>query len=376
VIQRRRKPAQRAFAGLTGHQFEHDVSLPTATPPPAAADDVSKDKDADGERRDVLARIIKTLRRVHNLTATDVRTTFYPKSIESLRALAKEYDIKLPEPNPLDNDLLEQFENRQEKKKKDAERKRLERKSKSDQLITIKKQLRTPVAEVVKAAKQTELECQVEEREQRMALGGSGKYMTNAPHSKGELITGGNDSEQMGKMAAARNRAAFLGSTSVDLDTGEAFWPENDRGRVVPEGTGQRPSERESDEDDEDPDSTKDARDNKDERGRDADILPDDKFEVKLNDFDFDQQFTNLLNIYFVKVFSLDPTCNESYFICRLCERPFYWEREAKRHIEMVHGDERHPDHDVRFGDVIKRYIKSGRKAPKNLPTPNPSRTP
>jgi hypothetical protein len=55
-------------------------------------------KDEERDRRDVLARIVKKLKRVHDLTRAEVRATFYPKSIESLRLLAKDYDIEQPLP--------------------------------------------------------------------------------------------------------------------------------------------------------------------------------------------------------------------------------------------------------------------------------------
>ena len=284
---------------------------------------------------------------------------------------------------------------KQIKKQMRAQSARDRRKRNAEQLASIKEKLKTPIAEIKKAAEeQTKLDKQGQAR----ASMKRGLFLTDAPVGKGKLVNGGYNSEQMELVTAARGRAAALGSPDYEQlgipksASDPAFWPENDRGRVVPEGRGQRPGDREDDEgEDEGPDSTDDARDNKDERGGSAPILPGSTFQVKLNDgkqdqkeHDYDLLMGMLVARYCVKtkVFKNEffycascgakqprtesiQTCarceakngedNGYLHVCRLCRSECDGFIAAKQHIDRVHGSENHPEHDDRFGDLTRR---------------------
>jgi len=219
---------------------------------------------------------------------------------------------------------------------KRAQAARDRRKRNAEQLDAIKKALRTPITEIKKAAEE---QARLDKEAKVLGSMNRGKWMTDAPTGMGELVlTGG--SKEMELVAGARGRAAALGSPKSNPQTGTAFWPENDRGRIVPEGTG--PGDREDDTD-----------------------ASGSKFRVKLNDFDSDGLFQELFHIYFVRIEpgELDDL-NTGNLVCSLCKRRFYWERRCKAHIEAVHGDEREPEHDSRYGNVIYKYLKCGRKMP------------
>jgi hypothetical protein len=288
-------------------------------------------KDDDGDRRDVLARIVKKLKRVHDLTRTEVRATFYPQSIESLRVLAKDYDIELPEhlladTIEYDTDLLEEFEKRQEKKNKDAERKRLGRKLKTQQRAAIKVALKIPVREIIEMAKQSGLQQRLAEwKQQRETSMNPGRYLTGDPDQQ-QLITN-TDTE---KVAAAVGRAASLGSPSFDSETGEPQWPEGDRRHVQPQGAGSEASEEQN-----------------------AGIK---RFEVKLDEptegplgFPYSEWLSAAARKYFAH--------EKDFFVCRLCAFDCFWVQDSEQHLREVHGDDG-PKHDQRFGNVIQRHIE------------------
>ena len=318
------------------------------------------------------------------LSSKPAETTVAMLEPETAPVAAEPAPLGTPVP-PETETLLDSIE-----KGKAAKYQRERRKLKAEQLAAIKKALQTPIAEIkIAAEEQTRLD-----KLARAQTGlRRGLFLTDAPTGKGELVTGGYDSEQMGLVAAARDRAAVLGSPTGDSDSDEEYWPENDRCRVKPEGTGQNPGDREDDAADDDPDSSEDAKDNKDERGKDADILPGEKFFVKLNDFDNDGLLAELVSFYFVKFYEFrsddyffcvwcgakgesDSTelvcrrCGATHagdpkiFICRLCGIVCYGDKAAKKHIEDSHGDDRESGHDPRFGNVIYRYLKGGRKMP------------
>ncbi len=208
---------------------------------------------------------------------------------------------------------------------KEAARQRARRRTKQEQLAAIKKALRTPIAEIKAAA---------EARAKAIAQPGSmsrGKYMTDAPTGKGELVPSGN----IESIVAARGRSAALGSSTIDPETGEAYWPENDRQRVKPEGIGERDNE-------------------KTPPKKDVDGLPAarQKFLVKLNDVDREGVVRELAYEYVKE--------DESGCLCRLCQT--FVTQHAVDHIETVHGDESEPTHDPRFGDLIDAYIKRQEK--------------
>lgn len=282
---------------------------------------------------------------------------------------------------PLDAEtMLERQEQAKRQKRAKVARDRRERNA--QQLAAIRERLKIPIAQIQKEAKE---KTKADRHEAALNSMNRGRYMTDAPTSKGELVVGGG-SEEMELIAAARDRAALLGGSN-----GPEFWPENDRKRVMPEGTGQRPGDREDDGIDDDPDACEDAKDNRDERGKDAPILPGSTFEVKLRDGKEDQKayeygllLRALVRPCFVKAEiseigfaychhcgakqeKFEPVFNcircdfknrgeiTHVYICRLCGLDCLY---PEGHIHQVHGDENQPGHDSRFGNITRRPEK------------------
>jgi hypothetical protein len=210
------------------------------------------------------------------------------------------------------------------KAQEEAARQRTRRKSKKEQLAEIKKRLKVPIAEVKAAA---------EARAKAIARPGSmnqGRYMPDAPTGKGELETGGYGPEKLETVAAARGRSVGLGSHTIDSDTGEAVWSDNDRKRWQAQGLG-APSD-----------------DNYETTGGahlDESQTP---FDVKLNDVDKERMIGELAYEYVKE--------DESGRLCQLCQ--IFIAESAGDHIESVHGDENELTHDDRFGNLIDAYIK------------------
>jgi hypothetical protein len=276
----------------------------------------------------------------------------------------------------------------QQKKQIRAQQARDRRKRNAEQLAAIKEKLKTPIAEIRRAAEE---QAKLDRKVRALSSLRRGSFLIDAPTGKGELVTGGYDSEQIELVAGTRERAAILGSPTFDPETGEEYWPENDRGRVVPEGTGHRPGDGEDDEEDDGPDSTDEARDNRTERDKDAPILPGTTFQVKLKDgkedqkaHDYDLLLGVLVSSYcaetqiFKNEFAYCASCgakqqraesvytcircqaknggdNGHLHICRLCGSECDGFVEAKQHIHRVHGSESNPEHDDRFGDITRR---------------------
>jgi hypothetical protein len=268
-----------------------------------------------------------------------------------------------------------------------AQQARDRRKRNTEQLAAIKEKLKTPIAEIKRAAEE---QAKLDNKARARSSMRRGSFLTDAPTGTGELVSGGYDSEKMEHVAGARERTAILGSPTGDPEA-EEYWPENDRGRVVPEGSGQRPGDREGDQEDEGPDSTDEARDNRSERGKDAPILPGSTFRVKLKDGKDDQEahdYELLLgmlvswycveNQIFKNEFTYCASCgakqkrtesiytcircqakngedNGHLHICRLCGSQCDGFVQAKQHIDRVHGTEGNPEHDIRFGDITRR---------------------
>jgi hypothetical protein len=255
---------------------------------------------------------------------------------------------------------MQNVENREKRAKAARER----RKRKAEQLAAIKKALQTPIAEITKAAEERRRIVEEQAAAERLPLMSAGKFATGG----GEVVP----VKDIEAVDAALQRGETLRNPNIDPEEEEqSAYADDDRRNVRPEGSG--PTETNPDDEREDEEeNTKDAKDNKVD-GKDADILPGAKFPVKLNDFDYDEMFQNLFNTYFIKV--VPPGCDikskECFYFCRLCEISLDWERTSKTHIEMVHGDEREPTHDPRFGNVVKEYTKSKRKrsSPKNAVT-------
>jgi hypothetical protein len=281
--------------------------------------------------------------------------------------------------------ILDQMERTKKEKRAQAARDR--RKRQAQQLAAIKERLKIPIAVIQKEAEER---AKADRHEAAQGSVNRGRYMTDAPTGKGELVTGGG-SEEMELIAAARDRAVALGSSNYDDETGEEFWPENDRRRVIPEGTGQRPGDREDDGIDDDPDASENAKDNIDERGKDAPILPGSTFEVKLKggeEYQKAHEYGLLLKALvrpcFVKVeisetgFAYCYSCGAKQektepvyncircdsknsgetthvYICRLCGLDCLY---PEGHIHQIHGDENQPEHDLGFGNITRKPEK------------------
>jgi|SRR5271157_812091 len=55
---------------------------------------------------------------------------------------------------------------------------------------------------------------------------------------------------------------------------------------------------------------------------------------------------------------------DDRLFVCKLCGVAIDGERGAACHMMAVHGDETSPNHDPRFGNVLRRWLRGGRKPP------------
>ncbi len=209
---------------------------------------------------------------------------------------------------------------------KEAARQRARRRTKQEQLAAIKERLKTPITEIKAAA---------EARAKAIARPGSmnrGRYMPDAPTGKGELETGGYGPEKLGMVAAAQSRSVELGNHTIDLETGEAVWPDNDRRGVKPQGVGQQDNEK-----------------TPSQKTKDGLPIARAKFIVKLNDVDIEGVIRELAYKY-VKEDESGRLC------CRLCQT--FVVESAADHITIVHGDENEPAHDDCFGNIIDAYIK------------------
>jgi hypothetical protein len=307
----RKNPVKRAFSGLVGLPPEPEAAPapagptePEASPTPESVPPISKTTEFVD-----LALVCVDCNAEFLCTAEDQKNS----SSEPLRCNScRERHREIAEQSS--KEVKTNAE-------KEAARQRARRRSKQEQLAEIKKRLKVPIAQVKAAA---------EARAKAIARPGSmnqGKYMTDAPTGKGELIPSGN----IESIAASRGRSAALGSSTIDPETGEAYWPENDRQRVKPEGIGERDNE-------------------KTPPKKDVDGLPAarQKFLVKLNDVDREGVVRELAYEYVKE--------DESRRLCRLCQT--FVTQHAVDHIETVHGDESEPTHDARFGDIIDAHIK------------------
>lgn len=250
-------------------------------------------------------------------------------------------DLPPPAPTPFNapvyqsaTEILEQME--QQKKDKRAEAARERRKLKRDQLVAIKQALKTPIAVIKARAEQERIEAlDFAEPPNSDSRGAS---PTGAPAGN-RFTTGGHSGSKMESIAAARSRAAGLGSPASDHE-----YPDNDRRARKPQGYGQRPGLKGDD----------DRRRREDDHG----FLVN-GFHVELNAFDYDALMKHLLWEYFEK---LRQPNGEDVLVCRLCGQSWDEERDAKKHVLDVHGDESYPGHDLRFGDVVIKGIQKIKK--------------
>jgi len=302
-MNQRKKPVQRLYNGLVGLPPEPEASLTPESVPP-----ISKTTEFVD-----LALVCVDCNAEFLCTAEDqTNSSSEPLRCNSCRERHREIAEQSSKAVKTDAE-------------KEAARQRARRRTKQEQLAEIKKRLKVPIAQVKAAA---------EARAKAIARPGSmnqGRYMPDAPTGKGELQTGGYGSEKLGTVAAARGRGVVLGSHTIDPETNEAVWPDNDRREVKPQGVGQQDNE-------------------KSPIQKTKDDLPVArvKFVVKLNDVDRERVVRELVYEYVEE--------DESGALCRLCQT--FITGSAAEHITVVHGDENEPAHNDRFGDLIDAYIK------------------
>jgi hypothetical protein len=261
--------------------------------------------------------------------------------------------------------------------KKHAERERraaaarARRKTKADQLAAIKEALRTPPEIRIAAAKQKELEERLAAREKKLPSDKTGGY---------KEISGGGIAEEIMLVADA---------------------PQT--GRVTPDGVGHRPgtsSDTDNGNGTADEEATRDPWTQGSEeiavRNSKSQIIPGSVFEVKLNNKDErDTPAYHSIPHYFIEVLTLryrvrctkcgavqddehtvaedQFTCwqchahhdgYEPNYVCRLCGDISTGADGAAYHMTNAHGDEALPGHDSRFGNVLQRWVKGGKKPP------------
>jgi hypothetical protein len=199
------------------------------------------------------------------------------------------------------------------------------RKAKADQLAAIKLALKTPIAEIKEVAR-------VKADMDKLPSMSEGIYMKDAPTGKGALVyKSGNKIEQI---AAAIGRSEALGSKTIDHETGEAFFADNDRTRIAPEGAGAARDEK--------PEITGVSRTRKkgftyhsEERSK--------RFQVNLTGPEYQNGLSSALR----------ALTDEN--ICKMCQQEF---ERMEGHFEQVHGDPSEPTHADRWGDIVQRYVR------------------
>lgn len=251
-------------------------------------------------------------------------------------------------------------------KEKRAKAARDKRKEKQKQLENIKKMLAVPL-EVRRREAEERAEQKAAAERERLGL----------PEESQSIfaVSGGYDTERLATIAGLR---------------------ETDTGRVTPEGV----REHQLREDGELPDGMEfdpwGGHAAEVAEGNNKPIIPGGGFPVKLNDVDpKTHPAFQCIKDYFIKFETLrylvrctkcgavqgnEDVVSEDYFtcqncgvehggqdvtyICLLCTEWCCGEREAAAHMMQRHGEEDLPEHDRRFGNVLRRWVKGGRKPP------------
>jgi len=211
------------------------------------------------------------------------------------------------------------------------------RKKKADQLAAIKKALKTPIAAIKEAAK-------VKAEAGKLPSMNQGKYMSDAPTGKGALVY--KPASKIDQIDAAISRSVPLGSQTIDHETGEAFFADNDRERIAPEGVGASSDEK--------PEITGVSRDKR-QKGFTygyGEEEPNRKFQVRLTGPEYQAGLDAAL------IACTLPQESETF--CRLCKQGF---GRIENHFTQAHGDPLEPGHDNRFGDVVQKYVKRVKRA-------------
>jgi hypothetical protein len=248
---------------------------------------------------------------------------------------------------------------------------RARRKEKADQLAAIKEALKIPAAVRLAAAKEKQRQERVDDHYAAMAT--SNHYRTS-----GKEDSGGDYVADVQKAIDANEAQGFGGR------------------RVTPEGVGQRfgvsglPDEG----------STREPWTKESEAVAVAkpgtQIIDGDVFKVKLAEKDWTKSPAyECIPDYFIEILPLryqircincgavqddEQTVSEDRFICRKCQTSHdggdmnyvcrlcgdlsEGKRGAARHMINVHGDPALPSHNARFGNVLRRWLRGGKKPP------------
>jgi hypothetical protein len=351
------KPIKRAFTGLVGLPPEDPAPTPVSTPEPVVSVTPPADPTCQYHRaRDQWICVYCS----HKASEDDMTASGIPAS-----RICSAQNILRQNRETVGKELGKKFAERE--RRAGAERER--RKKKADQLAAIKEALRTPPEIRIAAAKEKERQEKAEVQANKLPSDRTGGF---------KEISGG----------------GILEETLTILDAPQT-------GRVTPEGVGHRPGARDNSTDDI-PDSTENhnpwsglseviavERPN-------APIIPGSIFLVKLNDKDerdtpayqsVPHFFTEMMPLRYrlrcmncAAVQDDDFTVSEEHFvcgrcgtknggddlnyICRLCGVVAEDRTTAAHHMETAHGDETAPGHDTRFGDVLQRWVKGGKKPP------------
>jgi|GEM_PF-6030910 len=258
---------------------------------------------------------------------------------------------------PLVINLISKEEKEKIRKEKRAQAARNRRKLQREQIAAIKEKLKTPIQEIKKLAE----EKAKLDKETKSSSMERGKYMTDAPPGVGELVLSGG-STQMESIAAAHDRAARLGSPTSDPGTGEAFWPDNDRRHVAPQGTGS-----EGDGDKEKSFYVTLGDGTKEKKAHDYNLLLTSlvqKYMVETDVFKSPFFYCQSCGAKQPKTESIQKCIrceaqsgtDKGYLhVCRLCGTECDGFIAAKDHIHRVHGTNSRPEHDNRYGDITTK---------------------
>jgi hypothetical protein len=268
---------------------------------------------------------------------------------------------RTPLPPLLSGLSLEEKEKLDKEKRAKAARDR--RKHQAEQLAAIKEILKTPIREIKRLAEE---KAKLDKQERALFSMDRGSWMTDAPTGVGELVLAGGSNE-MEFVAAAHSRAEALGSPGLDIGTGEAFWAENDRRSIAPEGKGSDDSE------DSGSFHVRLGDGVQDKRAHDYSLLLDKlaeryfvKVEVPWTSEVFGNEFFSCTSCgvqqsrtQSVQRCARCGTQNDKYngylHVCRLCGTECDGLVAAKQHMHRVHGGENRPEHDGRYGDLTRR---------------------
>jgi hypothetical protein len=227
-------------------------------------------------------------------------------------------------------DLVADIE--KERREKRAAAARARRKLHADQIKRVKEVLKIPIAQVkAEAAAKAAAE-------KRLSMS-AGAYMPEAPTSKGKIVTGGYDSSKIDYMTGLDvGEEATLGS-GVASDQAEGG-----RRHGTPEGNA---PEKDFNRDEAEFNlRSREGMHGWTESGSRG-------FQVRLtSDAEYDTQRA--------LVYLLDEYFEDS--VCRLCHVDCQDVEDAKDHILAFHGDEREPNHDARFGDIVGPKVKKIRR--------------